>query len=139
MEEQLKRLRKSMKKNTFHELNFNARLRENILHEIKEEEEAEEDIFLALMQLLVVEKSGYELISLLRSRGMKKFENNEGSLYMMLHRLEHTGYLQARWNNSNVKLYCLNNKGHRWLRKAEKSKHTDGMFIKKAPFLNVEF
>ena len=36
------------------------------------------------MQLLVEEKTGYELMQFLHGRGIRKFEDNEGSLYTLV-------------------------------------------------------
>ncbi|MDI2587951.1 PadR family transcriptional regulator [Psychrobacillus sp. NEAU-3TGS] len=119
MEERLKKLKKSMDQTTFSELTFDEQHRKAIQEKIMKEEN-EDTIFIAVMQLLVQEKTGYELVKLLRGRGIRKFEENEGILYTFLHQLEQEGYLNTRWNDSNIKHYRLNNKGTKLLRKSEK-------------------
>lgn len=119
MEERLKNLKKSMDQTAFSELTFKEEHRKAIREKIYKEDK-EDTIFLAVMQLLVQEKTGYELVKFLRGRGIRKFEENEGIVYSFLHQLEQEGYLNASWNDSNMKLYRLNNKGTKLLRKSEK-------------------
>lgn len=120
MDDRLKGLRQSMKKIAFKDLNFTEQHQQNILNKIKNEQENEETTFLAIMQLLTNEKTGYELAKLLRARGIKSFEDNEGFLYTFIHRLERENYLLSRWEKSEGKLYQLNDKGRKMLKKAEK-------------------
>ncbi|MGM9926448.1 MAG: PadR family transcriptional regulator [Bacillus sp. (in: firmicutes)] len=129
MDDRFKRLRHSMEKNTFNELHFSERHQKSILKKINEQKESEEDILLAVMQLLIHEKTGHELAQLLRGRGIRKFEDNEGFLYTLLHRLEHGNCLQTRWDETEIKYYQLNDKGRKLLRKAEKKQ------TKKLPIL----
>jgi hypothetical protein len=119
MEDRLKRLRKSMEKTTFNELNFTEQHRKDIREKINRLNESDEDILLAVMQLLVHEKTGYELAKHLRGRGIRKFEDNEGFLYTLLHRLEQINCLQSRWDGKETKHYRLTDKGRKILRKAE--------------------
>ncbi|MFJ8067109.1 PadR family transcriptional regulator [Psychrobacillus sp. NPDC096426] len=123
MEERLKNLKKTMDKTTFSELNFTEQHRETI-HEKIFKEEKDDAVFLAVMQLLVQEKTGYELVKFLRGRGMRKFDGNEGIVYTFLHQMEQDGYLHSCWNDSNIKQYQLNNKGTKLLRKSEKQSTT---------------
>ncbi|TLS37177.1 PadR family transcriptional regulator [Pseudalkalibacillus caeni] len=129
MDERLKKLKKSMKENTFKGLEFTGEHRLAINEKIRREE-SEEDILLAVMQLLVREKTGFELSKLLRGRGIRKFEGNEGFLYSLLHKLEQKEYLKAIWKDESVKVYLLNNKGRRMLKKAEKKKDGKGFVLK---------
>ncbi|MFC5587377.1 PadR family transcriptional regulator [Sporosarcina soli] len=120
MDERLKRLRNSMDTTTFSQLNFTEQHRGKIREKISKENDREEDVLFAVMQLLVQEKTGFELVQLLCGRGLRTFEDNEGNLYALLHELEQEGCLHASWNESNVKYYQLSNKGRRRLRTAEK-------------------
>jgi hypothetical protein len=120
MDDRLKGLKKSMNNTTFSQLNFTEQHRKGVRDKISKSNESEEDILLAVMQLLVQEKTGYELVTFLRGRGIRKFEDNEGSLYALLHQLEQEGCLQSGWNESTIKYYQLNNKGRKILRKTEK-------------------
>lgn len=124
MEDRLKGLKKSMDTTTLSQLNFTEQHRKGIREKISKSNECEEDILLAVMQLLVQEKTGYELVNFLRGRGIRKFEDNEGSLYALLHQLEQDGCLQSGWNESTIKYYQLNNKGRKLLRKIEKQSAT---------------
>lgn len=119
MDDRLKGLKKSMDTKAFSELNFTEQHRKSIQAKILKEEN-EDTIFLAVMQLLVQEKTGYELVKLLRGRGILNFEENEGIIYTFLHQLELDGYLHSSWNALSIKHYRLNNKGNKYLRKAEK-------------------
>lgn len=121
MENRLEKLRKSMEGTIFNNLNFQEEHQKNVRERIQKLKESEKDIFLAVLQLLVQEKAGFELINLLRSRGFQKFDDNEGELYILLHRLEQKGYLKSRWEKTEIKYYQLNHKGNRILNRLEKS------------------
>lgn len=120
MEDQLKGLRKSMENTTFKHLSFSDQHRKQVREKINASNEKEEDISLAILQLLSNEKTGYELSQLLRGRGIRKFEGNEGFLYTVLHRLEQNRLIQSSWDHAGAKYYQLNDKGRKMLRKAEK-------------------
>ncbi|MEH7333876.1 PadR family transcriptional regulator [Neobacillus drentensis] len=131
MENRLRNLKKAMDRKTFSELNFSEEHRKNILEKIKRQDESEETILLAVMQLLAQDRTGFELTKLLRGRGIQKFEENEGFLYTLLHRLEQTGYLQSSWClETEAKYYQLTDKGRKALRKAEK-KQSKKQFVLK--------
>ncbi|MFL1662202.1 PadR family transcriptional regulator [Bacillus cereus] len=121
MEDQLKGLRKSMENTTFKHLSFSDQHRKRVREKINASNEKEEDISLAILQLLSNEKTGYELSQLLRGRGIRKFEGNEGFLYTVLHRLEQNCFIQSSWDHAGAKYYQLNDKGRKMLRKAEKN------------------
>ena len=121
MEERLKGLRKSMRQTTFKQLNFTEQQRKQVHKKIHKRYESEEELLFALLHLLVHEKTGYDLIHLLRARGVQQFEKNEGSLYISLHRLEQAGVIQSSWDDLGEKYYQINQKGRKLLRKAEKN------------------
>ncbi|TCW53340.1 PadR family transcriptional regulator [Bacillus thuringiensis] len=121
MEDRLKDLRKSMENTTFKHLSFSDQHRKQVREKINASNEKEEDISLAILQLLSNEKTGYELSQLLRGRGIRKFEGNEGFLYTVLHRLEQNRFIQSSWDHEGAKYYQLNDKGRKMLRKAEKN------------------
>ncbi|MED2015760.1 PadR family transcriptional regulator [Bacillus wiedmannii] len=121
MEDRLKGLRKSMENTTFKHLSFSDQHRKWVREKINASHEKEEDISLAILQLLSNEKTGYELSQLLRGRGIRKFEGNEGFLYTVLHRLEQNRFIQSSWDHEGAKYYQLNDKGRKMLRKAEKN------------------
>ncbi|MDC2863539.1 PadR family transcriptional regulator [Bacillus sp. BP-3] len=130
MEDRLKGLRKSMENTTFKHLSFSDQYRKQVYEKINKPCENEEDTLLAVLQLLIHEKTGYELAQLLRGRGIQKFEGNEGFLYTLLHRLEQNHFIQSSWDHSGAKYYQLNDKGRKMLRKAEKNS-TKARFILK--------
>ncbi|EOQ34448.1 PadR family transcriptional regulator [Bacillus cereus group sp. RP37] len=130
MEDRLKGLRKSMENTTFKHLSFSDQYRKQVREKINASNEKEEDISLAILQLLSNEKTGYELSQLLRGRGIRKFEGNEGFLYTVLHRLEQNRFIQSSWDHEGAKYYQLNDKGRKMLRKAEKNA-TKAQFILK--------
>lgn len=130
MEDRLKGLRKSMENTTFKHLSFSDQHRKQVREKINASNEKEEGISLAILQLLSNEKTGYELSQLLRGRGIRKFEGNEGFLYTVLHRLEQNRFIQSSWDHSGAKYYQLNDKGRKMLRKAEKDS-TKARFILK--------
>lgn len=130
MEDRLKDLKTLMNKRAFADLNFSDQQKNAIRKKINQQEESDEDILLAVMQLLVQEKTGHELTGLLRRRGILKFENNEGFLYTLLHRLEQSGYIQTIWDDSGAKYYWLKDKGRKWLKKAELKRTTRSLVFK---------
>ena len=119
MEERLKNLKKLMDQRTFKDVTFTEQHRTRIFEKTNHGNESEEDIQLAVMQLLVHAKTGYELTVHLRGRGIIKFEHNEGALYTILHRLEHSGCLRSNWDATGGKYYELNDRGKKRLKKAE--------------------
>jgi len=120
MEDRLKNLKKSMDRTTFSQLKFSEQLRKDIREKINKQDENDEDVLLAVMQLLVHEKTGFELAKLLRGRGVRKFDDTEGFLYILLHRLEQNQCIQATWYESEAKYYRLTDKGKKILQKAAK-------------------
>jgi hypothetical protein len=119
MEERLKNLKKLMDQRTFKDVTFTDKHRTNILEKTNYRNDSEVDIQLSVMQLLVHAKTGYELTVHLRGRGIKKFENNEGDLYTILHSLEQSGCLRSNWDATGGKYYELNDTGKKRLKKAE--------------------
>lgn len=71
MEGRLKGLRKSMENTTFKHLSFSDRHQKRVHEKINQSSEKEEDILLAVLQLLMNEKTGYELMQLLRGEEFK--------------------------------------------------------------------
>lgn len=121
MDHRLHKLRKSMENSTFEKLKFSDRIREQVKKEIKRPIENDDDVILAILQLLHHRKTGFELTGLLRARGFQKFENKEGFLYTVLHRLEQNSFIRSAWDDDGTKFYEINDKGKKLVRKAEKS------------------
>jgi predicted transcriptional regulator len=119
MDKRLKNLRKTMNREVFSQLKFTEHHKKSIRERIKQEAHSDKEILVAIMQLLVQEKTGYQLVSLLQSRGILNFKENEGSLYVILHRLELKGVLTSSWQEDNSKFYQLNKKGRKLLKKVE--------------------
>jgi DNA-binding PadR family transcriptional regulator len=130
MEDRLSKLRKSMEKSTFKELNFSEKMRKEIHKQINRPDESNDLITLAILQLLLHEKTGYELTGLLRSRGLKKFEDNEGILYTMLHTLEQKHLIASCWNEEGAKFYQITDKGRKYARRLEKDTASGRIAIK---------
>ncbi|WP_409405391.1 PadR family transcriptional regulator [Priestia megaterium] len=130
MDKRLKNLRKTMNREVFAQLTFTEKHKKSIREKIKQETHSEEEILLAMMQLLVQEKTGYELVSLLQSRGILNFKENEGSLYIILHRLELKGVLTSNWQEDGAKFYQLNQKGRKLLKKVEEQPLSNHISLK---------
>jgi DNA-binding PadR family transcriptional regulator len=130
VEDRLKNLKRVMDKRTFADLHFSDHHHNEVHKKINQKDESEEDILLAVMQLLVQEKTGHELTGLLRGRGIQRFENNEGFLYTLLHRLEQSGCIQTNWDDSGAKYYWLKDKGRKLLNKAEQKRAKHRMILK---------
>ena len=73
---------------------------------------------LVLHLLATREMYGYEIIEEARRRSEDLFEFKEGTLYPVLHDMEHHGYLRATWrvgpNGRERKYYGLTAKGKRF-------------------------
>ncbi|MBT2758201.1 PadR family transcriptional regulator [Mesobacillus foraminis] len=119
MEERLKKLRKSMKETTFRNVNFTEDQQESIRKAISKSDESDEMIYSAILQLTTVEKTGYDLAKVILARGIKRFEDNEGLLYTLLHLMEQKGYLHIRWGEEGAKYYRISEKGRKILPRSE--------------------
>ncbi|AQU74907.1 MULTISPECIES: PadR family transcriptional regulator [Priestia] len=119
MDKRLKNLKKTMNREVFAQLKFTENHKKSIREKIKQETHSDEEILIAIMQLLLQKKTGYQLISLLQSRGILNFKENEGSLYVILHRLELRSLLTSSWQEDGAKFYQLNKKGRKLLKKVE--------------------
>ena len=119
MEDRLIKLKKSMDQTVFSNLNFTEQHQNEIREKAKNTIENDNEITLAILQLLVNNRTGHELALLLNARGVSKFVDAEGMLYTLLHELEHDKCIQSNWNESKVKYYYLAKKGIGILRKSE--------------------
>lgn len=119
MEDKLTRLKSAMKKHTFLDLKFTENHRNSIHTAIEKQDVSKEDILIGIFRSLDKEKSGYQINEALYQKGIRKFENNEGSLYAALHELEKEGWLQSSWETEERKLYSLDERAKKWLKKTE--------------------
>ncbi|KMY51145.1 PadR family transcriptional regulator [Peribacillus loiseleuriae] len=124
MENRLKQLKKAMKTTVFSGVNFSEKHQKNIRQAVVNEGAGEEEVILAIFRMLKSEKSGFEIMDVLTSKGNIKFADHEGLLYALLHDLEQKEYIQAYWGTSEQKLYKLNDKGRKLLSKAETKKES---------------
>lgn len=83
MEDRLKGLRKSMENTTFKHLSFSDQHRKRVREKINASHEKEEDISLAILQLLSNEKTGYELSQLLRGERDSKNSKEMKVFYIL--------------------------------------------------------
>ncbi|WP_160725645.1 PadR family transcriptional regulator [Bacillus sp. USDA818B3_A] len=126
MEDRLKNFKNAMKRTVLQDLNFTEEHKRDIRLKIKQiPTSSEEDIVLAIFQLLKQKRTGFELSRLIRSRGIETFENEEGFLYMFLHKFEHKGYLNSYWEAPDIKYYQISSKGLKFLKTLENQ--TDGV------------
>ncbi len=108
-----------MNDKTFSQVRFTEKHRETIQNKLSNQGNREQ-IVLNVLQLLNQEKTGYQLANLLLARGIKQFDDNEGFLYILLHRLESNGVIQSSWiSKEETKFYQLTSKGKRLLKQAE--------------------
>jgi DNA-binding PadR family transcriptional regulator len=119
MEDKLTRLKSAMKKHTFLDLKFTENHRNSIHTAIEKQDVSKEDILIGIFRSLDKEKSGYQINESLYQKGIRKFENSEGSLYAALHELEKEGWLQSSWETEERKLYSLDERAKKWLKKKE--------------------
>lgn len=118
MDKRLKILQPSLKKTYFNHLHFTAEHRKEILKKIQMKDK-EEEVLLAVLQLLHNRKTGFELIELLRARGFQRFEKKEGFIYTFLHRLEQKNIITSEWEDEKVKYYKIDRKGKKLEKKLE--------------------
>ncbi|MDO7485776.1 helix-turn-helix transcriptional regulator [Peribacillus frigoritolerans] len=97
MEDKLARIKSAMKKHTFLDLKFTENHRHSIHTAIEKQGVSREDILIGIFRSLDEEKSGYQINEALYQKGIRKYENNEGSLYAALHELEKEGWIQSFW------------------------------------------
>lgn len=119
MEDKLSRLKSAMKKHTFLDLKFTDNHKNSIHTAIENQDVSMEEILLGIFRSLDKEKSGYQINESLYQKGIRKFENNEGSLYAALHELEKEGWLQSFWETKERKLYSLDERAKKWLKKKD--------------------
>jgi len=120
MEKRLRGLKKAMEKTYMQELEFTSMMKKSIHDSIAKEAISEQDILISLLELLAKERTGFELTALLQSRGIRKYDNEEGSLYTLLHEQEHRGIIASSWSPAGGKYYHLTDKGRRVLEKTSK-------------------
>lgn len=118
-----------MNEKTFSQVRFTEKHRETIQNNLSNQENKEKIVF-NILQLLNQEKTGYELANLLFARGIKQFNDNEGSLYILLHRLESNGVIQSSWlSKEETKCYQLTSKGKRLLKQANQKENRSPIIL----------
>ncbi|HBZ11186.1 MAG TPA: lineage-specific thermal regulator protein [Bacillus bacterium] len=127
MEERLRRLGKKKLSN---ELMFTEQHRKNIYQAIDREQKSNEEILIATLQLLNEKRTGFELLQMLESRNIKKFINQEGALYLLLHELEQKEWIASLWMDNHLKYYYLQDKGRKVLMKAEEKQQRHSPALK---------
>jgi DNA-binding PadR family transcriptional regulator len=132
MEERLKRLRKAMDGGTFQRMPFTKDKNQMIKRGIENSRRNDQDILLHILQLLLKEKSGHELLKQLRARGIKKYEERQGFLYSNLHKLEQDRILESSWEEG-TKLYRISNRGRKLLQQIEEGNHKNMHSFKALP------
>ncbi|WP_042347786.1 PadR family transcriptional regulator [Bacillus massiliigorillae] len=118
MNKGLQNLKQALKKSAFKDLNFTEKHKADIHRELRKESVVE-----SILQLLSQERTGMDLLSVLRARGVTKFENHEGFLYTTLHKLEQQQYIRSRWDEQEQKYYQIEEKGRKLLHKIEEKNH----------------
>jgi DNA-binding PadR family transcriptional regulator len=129
MEDKFARIKTALNNTSFKQLNFSEQMKNRVKQQIELEENAA-DLDLAILQLLVKEKTGYELVHLLQARGINVIKDNEGMLYTNLHVLEKERLLVSNWSQG-IKSYRLSEKGKRVLNRLEKEQAEKGHPFKK--------
>ncbi|MFD4932010.1 PadR family transcriptional regulator [Peribacillus butanolivorans] len=128
MEDKLNKLNRAMKRTVFADVKFTDKQKTAIKQRLVQAKESDEEVMIAIFRILQEEQSGYQIMSSLIRRGIEKFTEQEGILYTMLHDLEQRGFIEAKWEQTEKKSYCLSNKGRRMLAKSE-SKQNAGSYI----------
>lgn len=98
MDDQLKNIRDSLQ--NVPGLTFSNEDKQKIQKRVKKHNiTPRKSLLVSIFQLLEKPKDGTKLLTLLRARGIKNFEGNEGVLFIKLHELEQEGLVQSRWIN----------------------------------------
>ncbi|MFC7785243.1 PadR family transcriptional regulator [Rossellomorea sp. GCM10028870] len=121
MEDRLKRLRESMDRGTFKHMPFTEEKKQMIKRGIENSKGNEQDILLHILQLLLIEKTGHELLKHLRGRGINQYEERHGFLYTALHKMERDRLLISFWEEEGKK-YRVSNRGRKVLQRMEEGK-----------------
>lgn len=79
---------------------------------------------LLIMKTIALEPAhGWAIAQRIRQVSKDVLQVNQGSLYPALHRLEQSGWIKARWgesdNNRRAKYYSLTTAGHRYLEREQ--------------------
>lgn len=118
MEDRLKRLRRAMDDGSFQRMPFTEEKTRMIKKGVNSSREDDEGIQVHILQLLQKEKTGHELLNYLRARGIKKYEERQGFLYSVLHKMEQDRILESSWKEG-VKRYIVSKRGRRLLQQIE--------------------
>lgn len=124
MEDRLKRLKNSMNQSIFKDVVFSDKQRSAIMNKVQQKKNPELDV----LQLLQSKKTGFEISRALLSRGISNFANNEGMLYVLLHRLEARDLIASEWVDTQ-KLYQLTSKGSKQLKKQEEETRSSSSYL----------
>lgn len=117
MDDKLKHLKQAMKNHTFKQVQFTDQHRMNVIKAAHQKEITADMI----LPLLINKRTGYELVQLLRVKGIETIELNEGSIYTLLHQLEQQELILGEWAQDSYKYYCLTKKGKKLLQKQAKN------------------
>lgn len=115
MEDRLRNLKSTLNESVLKELKFSKNNRIAVMNRINMKKNPKLDI----LQLLQVKRTGYEISRSLFSRGIYRYQFDEGNLYLLLHELEMSQYIAGEWINEE-KYYVLTNKGLKFLHQIEK-------------------
>lgn len=113
------RLRKLINKQLSPTLQFTEKNRTNIYKALKEQSIPDDELSFVILQLLETKQTGYELMLSLENRGIRKFCQQEGALYILLHQLERKKWIESEWNERQQKFYTLADKGRKMLSSLE--------------------
>jgi DNA-binding PadR family transcriptional regulator len=129
MEDRLKRLRNVMDEGAFKAMPFTEEKKQMLKRGIESSQEKKEDLLVHILQLLLKEKTGHELLKHLRARGIKKYEERQGFLYSTLHKMEQDRLLESSWVNG-AKVYKISNQGKKLLQQVEDGKQSRKHYVK---------
>ncbi|KMK78138.1 PadR family transcriptional regulator [Alkalihalobacillus pseudalcaliphilus] len=120
MSDPLKNLKKSMHDAGFEELTFSQRLQKQVLAHVHRRQINTEQVKKELLALLNRYRlTGFEVMTKLDQIGEKAFENDEGTLYKILHQLEQDEFIIGSWDGED-KYYVTSKKGKKYLKELEK-------------------
>ncbi|WP_413377636.1 PadR family transcriptional regulator [Alkalihalobacillus sp. 1P02AB] len=120
MDDQLKKLKKTMDNSVFKKMSFSPELQNKVLANLQRSSVTTEQLKREVLSILSHQAlTGYELLIKMEQIGEKYFENHEGELYQLLHQFEQDELLNGEWLEED-KYYLISKKGKKYLRKMEK-------------------
>ncbi|MCK0471117.1 helix-turn-helix transcriptional regulator [Halalkalibacter sp. APA_J-10(15)] len=118
MNDPLMNVKHAFDKTVFERVQFTENQKKKTLIQVDPLKQKKIEIMI-LQTLYDSTKTGFAILNDLKKRiGKEDFQNNEGSVYILLHQLESKRYIQSQWEDNKgakIKYYHIENKGRKRL------------------------